>query len=69
MLTAVTRDISDRKVHEAKLLNTRDEAESASRLELASALGGGTTATILLPYDGAGESREASLPRLKVSAA
>lgn len=28
---AVTRDISDRKLHEAKLLSARDEAESASR--------------------------------------
>ena len=39
------------------------------RFVLASALGEGTTATILLPYDGSAESRKRSRPRLKVSAA
>jgi two-component system, cell cycle sensor histidine kinase DivJ len=39
------------------------------RLELASALGEGTTATIVLPLEGAGESVEAPLLRPTVSAA
>jgi two-component system, cell cycle sensor histidine kinase DivJ len=39
------------------------------RIELASALGEGTTATVFLPYDAVGESRKASPSGLKVSAA